>query len=493
MREKIKTKKEFQDLARKDFKYFITYTSPWYIFQPFHLMIIDKLQQLIDGTILQLKISLPPRAGKSQLCSRFLPAFLLGYELTNKDSILLGSFDKTLSGDFGKDVKKLMKLEAYRELFPDVDLIGRSDVGSYFSTTCGGDFRGVGVNSATTGRDGTWLIADDTLADDKEASKRDNLIKLHNWWTTVFEARETVSKAGNEPRKLVLSTRWAEEDLIGWLNKNEPDKWHYLNIPALAESEDDILGRKIDESLWEGNAALRAEKLILKRNRNPVSFAKVFQGKPASEKGNFFNRNKINFITPEEIPPNKTHFYVSIAGPQFKNMDEIESCITIWQRTPGNDVYLIRSIRKKLDAGGLFNLTMDLKDQYPVSATIYDSSDLGTAVWSLARKQGSRTRPLRVRDTALQSINKAKLALESPKIKITLFDNVSEQLQGYPTAMDDDIVRSICNFINWYSTKVYLGDFRLGGSSISRSIKGLKSKTPRKFGVVDRHGSPRWL
>ena len=486
-------KKRFQELARKEFKYFIAYVAPWYLFKSFHLMIVDKLQQLIDGDIQQLMISLPPRAGKSQLCSRFLPAFLLGRRESYLDSVLLGSFDKTLSGDFGKDVKKIIKLEAYKELFPDIELIGRSDVGSYFSTTAGGDFRGVGVNSATTGRDGTWLIADDTLADDKEASKKDNLVKLHNWWTTVFEARETVGKSGNEPRKLVLSTRWAEEDLIGWLQKNEPEKWVYLNIPALAETEDDILGRKIDESLWEENAALRAEKLILKRNRNPVTFAKVFQGKPASEKGNFFNRNKLHFVMPDEIPPRRTHYYISLGTPNFKEVEDVSSCITVWQRTPTNDVYMVRVIRDNFDAGALFNKTMDLRDQYKPTGTIYDSHDLGAAVWSIARKQGKRTKPMRVRDSFSQSVNKAKLALESPKIKITLFDEVAEQLQGYPTAMDDDIVRSIVNFINWYSTKVYLGDFRLGGDSVSRRIQGLKSKPPKKFGVITKSGQTLWL
>ena len=456
-------------------------------------MIIDHLQRLIDGEILQLMISLPPRAGKSQLCSRFLPAFLLGRIASNQDSVLLGSFDKTLSGDMGKDVKNIIKLDAYKELFPHIDLIGRSDVGSYFSTSAGGSFRGVGVNSATTGRDGTWIIADDTLADDKEASKRENLVKLHNWWTTVFEARETVGKTGNEPRKLVLSTRWAEDDLIGWLLKHEADRWEYLNIQALDETENDILGRSIDESLWEANAALKAEKLILKRKRNPVSFSKVFQGNPISEVGNFFNSKHVHFIHPDEIPPARTHFYVSIGSPGFKELEEIPTCITVWQRTPSNDVYMIRMIREKLDAGDLFKLTMDLTDQYQTNFTIYDSGDLGAAVWSLARKQGRRTCPARVRETALQSINKSKLALESPKIKITRFQGVENQIQGYPTATDDDIVRSICNFVNWYSTKVYLGDFRLGANSVSRRIQGLRSKPPKKFGTITKTGSVRWL
>lgn len=41
----------------------------------------------------------------------------------------------------------------------------------------------------------------------------------------------------------VLHTRWGENDLIGWINKNL--KWDRIHIPTVADSSDDILGRKL--------------------------------------------------------------------------------------------------------------------------------------------------------------------------------------------------------------------------------------------------------
>lgn len=41
----------------------------------------------------------------------------------------------------------------------------------------------------------------------------------------------------------VLHTRWGENDLIGWINKNL--KWDRIHVPTVADSKDDILGRRI--------------------------------------------------------------------------------------------------------------------------------------------------------------------------------------------------------------------------------------------------------
>lgn len=41
----------------------------------------------------------------------------------------------------------------------------------------------------------------------------------------------------------VLHTRWGENDLIGWINKNL--KWDRIHIPTIADSRDDLLGRRI--------------------------------------------------------------------------------------------------------------------------------------------------------------------------------------------------------------------------------------------------------
>lgn len=47
---------------------------------------------------------------------------------------------------------------------------------------------------------------------------------------------------------IVLHTRWSEDDLIGWLVKDLG--WEYINIPTVAEADDDILGRAMGEVAW---------------------------------------------------------------------------------------------------------------------------------------------------------------------------------------------------------------------------------------------------
>ena len=484
-------KEDLLNLARTNFKYFIVYVAGgWYEFQHHHLIIIEKLQQLIDGEISNLSISVPPRGGKSQLCSRFLPAFLLGRASSCKDPIMVGSFDKSLSGKFGKDVKEIMKLEAYRELFPDVDLIGRADIGNEFSTTAGGSFLGVGVNSGTTGRDATWLIADDTISGMKEASKKSNLVKVHEWWTSVFEARETMGKTGNSPRKLVLSTRWAELDLIGWLQANEPDNWVHINIPALCvDEENDLLGRKLNESLWENNPALSSEKLLRKQKRDPVVFSKIFMGEPIAATGNFFNTEAINYYT--STITNRASIYCCWSTPNFVDQDEVNCCLTVWQRVKGNSVYLIDYRRMIINSRELFEKALYYSDFYKSNYTVFDSNDFGTTTHSLARKQARRSRPVRVRDGVHQCVNKARLALESPKVQLIPDELIEQQINAYPHGAEDDIIRSICTFLTWYSTAVHMGDFSLSGEGVVNNISSIRSKTPHYYGVEPRTKEPK--
>ena len=478
-------KEEFQRLARTQLKYFIAYVAPWYSFQPHHLLIIDKLQELIDGVNFNLMISLPPRAGKSQLCSRFLPAMLLGMSNTCQDPIMLGSFDKGLAGKFGKDVKEIMKTEAYSELFPDVDLIGRADIGNEFSTTLGGSFFGTGVNANTTGRDATWLIGDDTISGLKEASKKSNLVKVHEWWTGTFEARETVGKTGNSPRKLILSTRWADLDLIGWLQSIEPDQWEYLNITALCDDEEnDLLGRKLGESLWEDNPALQSDKLKRKQARDPVVFSKVFMGEPVAATGNFFNTEAINYYTSPIT--NRASIYCAWSTPNFTDQDEVHCCLTVWQRVKGNSVYLIDYRRMVINSRELFEKSLHFATFYNANYTVFDSNDFGTTTHSLSRKQARRCRPVRVRDGVHQCVNKARLALESPKVQLIPDDLIQRQINSYPHGAEDDIVRSICTFLAWYSTAVYMGDFSLSGEGNTNVIGSAKSKRPHYFGVESK-------
>ena len=44
---------------------------------------------------------------------------------------------------------------------------------------------------------------------------------------------------------IIITTRWHEDDLVGRLLVEEPERWRVLNIPMEAEALDDPLGRPI--------------------------------------------------------------------------------------------------------------------------------------------------------------------------------------------------------------------------------------------------------
>lgn len=84
------------------------------------------------------------------------------------------------------------------------------------------------------------------------------------------------------------NTRWHEDDLVGRLLKNEPDKWQVLRLPALAEA-DDPLGRAEGEALWAERfpvAVLRDIEATL----GEYSFSALYQQHPVPAEGGIFKR-----------------------------------------------------------------------------------------------------------------------------------------------------------------------------------------------------------
>lgn len=49
---------------------------------------------------------------------------------------------------------------------------------------------------------------------------------------------------------ILIQTRWHDDDLAGRILADEADRWTVINLPALALSEDDALGRPVGAALW---------------------------------------------------------------------------------------------------------------------------------------------------------------------------------------------------------------------------------------------------
>lgn len=212
-----------------------------------HLLAIDRA---IMDTIRRrsapiLVIEAPPRHGKSELISRYLPAWFLGTFPGKR--VMLAAYGAAFAKSWGRKARALLE-----EFGPE-----------YFGVTVRGDLRSAsewglsgyeggmvasGVGGPMTGRGADLLIIDDPIKN-SEQSQSETIRESHwDWWQSTASTR--IEPAGCT---ILIATRWHEDDLSGRLIKaareGEGSAVRELRLPALAE-RDDPLGRPEGAALW---------------------------------------------------------------------------------------------------------------------------------------------------------------------------------------------------------------------------------------------------
>lgn len=186
-----------------------------------------------------LVISMPPRHGKSQLVSRYLPAHYLWLRPTQH--VILASYAFDFAANWGR-LSRNAFISACN-LSQTMTVSSERNAGHEWQTTRGGGMKTCGVMGDLTGRPANLLIADDLIKNSEQAASETYREKTWEWWrSTAYPRLEPGGKA------IVIGTRWHRDDYQSRILKGDAPVTH-INLPALAE-EDDILGRAPGEPLW---------------------------------------------------------------------------------------------------------------------------------------------------------------------------------------------------------------------------------------------------
>jgi len=226
-----------------------------------HLKLIDReLLKIANGENKRLIIEAPPRHGKSELVSKYFPAWYLG---THPDkNVILCAYGDDFSRTWGEKARNL--LEEHGPSMFAVSIDNRSKAKDEWRIDgFGGGMVCRGVGGQIVGRGADVLIVDDPIKDAAEADSELQREKVWQWWLATASSRLQADGAC-----IIIMQRWHVDDLIGRLKKPEPDKptdkWTVITLPAIAEY-DDVLGRAAGEALWpEGGWDL--DKLTKKKN-----------------------------------------------------------------------------------------------------------------------------------------------------------------------------------------------------------------------------------
>lgn len=329
----IIAKKAKEEVARRRLIDFTKYIFPQYISNWHHDIYSSKLDDFAAGRIKKLMVFMPPQHGKSELCSRRLPAKMLG---DNPDlRIALVSYNHTFATKFNRDVQRIIESEQYKKLYPKTMLNIRNIktvVGTWLRNSDEFEIVGkrgglvsVGTGGGLTGRAVDVLIIDDPYKDHKDAWSPTIRRNVQDWYDTVANTR-----LHNDSQQLITLTRWHPEDLAGTLLKREPDKWEVVIFPAIKVDNSNIYDpRKIGEALWEDRHSL--ERLLAVRKNNTHIFESLYQQNPKPREGLLFPENDL-----------RTYSKNDISNTEF---DELLFAIDV--ATGGGDYYSLALIGKK--------------------------------------------------------------------------------------------------------------------------------------------------
>ena len=205
---------------------------------------------------------------------------------------MTGSYNETLSSTFAKQVRDMIATEqtqgvtVYRDIFPDTKIkygeasmnkwaLEGSQVANYLATSPTGTATGFGAD---------LIVIDDLIKNSEEAYNSNVLEKHIDWFTNTM-----LSRTEKGFKLIIIMTRWASNDLAGFILSNYDDVVH-INYKAINDD-----GTPLDE----GTLSLEDFEFKTKNMAKEIVYAN-YQQEPIDIKGRLYNEFKTYVELPKE-------------------------------------------------------------------------------------------------------------------------------------------------------------------------------------------------
>lgn len=282
-------------------------------------MCVDPIQDMLDGKIDILSLSMPPGTGKSTLGTMLL-SYVMGKD-PDKPS-LASAHSGTLTESFYKSVLGIITDPeyTYKEIFPleiaekdgmkqTIDLVKPH---KFASLTCRA------INASLTGatRCERLLYADDLVSGIEEATNPDRLDSLWQKYTNDLKSRKKEGAA-----EVHIATRWSVRDVIGRLEAQYGDdpRCKFIRCPALDANEKSNFE-------YEYGVGFSTKYFIdMRANLDDVSWSALFMNEPYEREGLLFPKDELRYYY--ELPKNDDgtikdpDYIISVADTKDKGKD----------------------------------------------------------------------------------------------------------------------------------------------------------------------------
>ena len=351
-------------LARRCLLDFTRHTNERYDANWHHTHYASVLDNFASGKIKKLMVFMPPQHGKSELCSRRLPAKMLG---DNPDlRIALAAYNHSFASKFNREVQRIIDSREYAELYPNTRLHGRNvrTSGTWLRNSDEfevvdhiGGMLTVGIGGGLSGRPVDVLIIDDPYKDPKDAWSPVVRQSIQDWYDAVADAR-----LHNGSQQLITLTRWHPDDLAGEILKRESDEWIVVKFPAIKDgAPSNIDPREHGEALWSQRHSL--ERLLRRKANNPHIFQSLYQQDPKPAEGLLFPPESLKYFTMEDLAGRTPDGVAAAADVADTGKDFY--CMGVAQLF-GNDIYIVDIIYTQAQAEITEPLTIGALNRWKV-------------------------------------------------------------------------------------------------------------------------------
>ena len=375
-----------QKKSQDKFLQFVRTMWPEFISGRHHVKMAEAFEKVASGKIKRLVVNMPPRHTKSEFASYLLPAWFLGKFPAKK--VIQTSHTAELAVGFGRKVRNLVSSDAYKTIFPTVDLQSDSKAAGRWNTNAGGDYFAIGVGGAVTGKGADLLIIDDPHSEQEAViaeTSPEVYDKVYEWYTSG--PRQRLQPGGSI---VIVMTRWSKRDLTGQVIKASAqhggDDWEVIEFPAIMPSGDPLW-----PEFW------KKEELEALQTQLPVAkWQAQYQQAPTSEEGALLKREWWNVWESDNPPP--CEFIIQSWDTAFLKTSRADySACTTWgvfyhtdedtgQQT--SNIILLDAYRKRMEFPELKVKTQEMYNEWEPDALIVEAKAAGAPLVFELRAMG---------------------------------------------------------------------------------------------------------
>ena len=396
------------------------------------LPLVHDLQDLFDGKLDFLGISLPPRVGKSTLCIFFM-TFVMGHRPAVA-SVMSGHSDKLTDGFYREILSIITDNTQYlwADVFPGVNIADNSaknetvdlEKKKRFPTITCRSISGTLTGAVEIGTGGV-LYVDDIIEDLEESL---NPVRLQSKYDAYLNQLKDRKKLG--ALELMVGTRWNVADPLGRIEEQYRDnpRYRFRVIPALNEKGESNFNYKY------GLGFTTEYYQDMKASIDDATWTAKYMGNPYVREGLLFPREELRYyngVLPDGEPDRK----IAVVDTAWGGGDSLSMPIAY---VYGDDIYIDDVVFNNGDKTVTRPLVIGLLKKHQPHMVRWESNnggdEYGGIVDETLRKDGVRINMSYKKAPTTQS-KMSRIIQYSPDIKRIYFRDEKNRSSEYEKFM----------------------------------------------------------